>query len=288
MFLAAVLLWGWAQNAAAGTTPAPQTAAAVPVVADPTALVRKALDMLDRSANDEHRFTYTLDLKMAVQNPYGRLGPVQWLTYDVLYINDLPYEHLVRTDGAPLTGKDLADEKKRYDKAIAKKKDLGEKKRASADGYKLVKEDMSLESVLSPTYQLKSVAEHKTDVGMVDEIDATLLPGMKHSSKCAWHFQLFVGETDGVLYRFRADTPTDTSAACVGESEDVTFQVVDGLPKPKMESGRINVDEGYGYFASLNTARYSDYKRFHSTVTLGVPEVLPETPVGTSAPATKP
>jgi hypothetical protein len=281
MLLAAIFVVLSATQAAAPTTApvAPKTPAG-----DPTALMQRALDRMAEAESASNRFTYFTDLRMASLSPAETVGPVQQLKYEVTYINGLLYEHLVERDGKPLTGPELAAETKRYDVAIHKKADLGTDKRASVDGYKLTKNDMDLNAVVGPSYKLTMVAAHRTPLGMVDEIDATLVPGTKRKSKCQWHFTLLVGQADGVLYRFVGDTSGDKKWPCVGEVQDVSFEMMDGLPEPKMDSLRFNTEDDGQRITFLNTTRYSDYKRFHSTMTLEPGMTVEPEPVPSGAP----
>jgi len=66
------------------------------------------------------RHVLTYDLLEHSQNFNQKGNVLREITrrYEVIYIADLSYQHLLEINGKPLGGQDLADEQKRYEDAV--------------------------------------------------------------------------------------------------------------------------------------------------------------------------
>jgi hypothetical protein len=245
-----------------------------------------ALQHLDDAEKDVRRFIYILDIAMANIGRGGRTRDLSTRKYETTYINGHPYMRLLEKDGAPLTGKDLKDEQKRYDKAVAKKKDLGVEKRADTDDYSVLKPDFTLKSVLDSAHTLTVI-----DAGLVKDepthlIEATPIHGAKRTSTCPWHVRLWIADKTGNLRRYVADTAGDNRPECEKEIEDTRYIEVDGLPKISSSAARFNLPEGEGrYYTAKSVDTYTNYRRFGATVTIRNGDVIaPDAPQAAPAP----
>lgn len=276
-FMAALVLFAAATSRAQIEQPAPPaiTGASAYNVHDALAT---ALSRVDAADKDVRRFTYILDISMANIGPGGRLQDFQTLKYETLYLNNSPYMRLLEKDGAPLTGSDLKAEQKRYNKAIAKKKDLGINQRADTDGYGIVKSDVPLTTVLDSSYTLQLADTALYNGDPVHVIDANPVPTVKRMSTCLWHVRFWVSDKTGDLVRYLADTKGDDREQCLGAYEDFRYIEVDGIPKTLSETTRFNLPSPAGdgtWRTSKSVARYSNYRRFGATITIHNGEVVP-------------
>lgn len=277
--------------AQAPTAPAPAVSApsdTTPTTAtpyDPHATLAAAFQRLDDADKDVSRFTYFLDLAMGEVSRSGRTHDVTTLRYEATYINGLLYMRMVEQNGAPLTGSALKDEQKRYEKALAKKKDLGAQKRASSDDYSIEKLDFDPEAVLTPAYTLSVIAAGRLKGELAHVIDAVPVPGVKHKSHCSWSLRFWLDDKSGNLLRYTADTGKDTTPQCANEGLEAQYTSIDGIPKMAMQAALTNVPDDHGnYYAAKSRATYTNYRRFGTSITIKTGDVIP--PDEPAAPAT--
>ena len=258
-------------------TSVPSHAQDAPPPFDPKTALAEALHRLDASDADTRRYTYVQKITMATVARSGRLIDGTTRKYEALYINDHQYLKLIEVDDKPLAGSALKDEQKRYDKAIARKKELDREKRAGSDEFTYVKPDFDPAAVLTPAYTLKEISTSTTPDGdLLHVIDATLVPGAKHKSKCPWQARLWISGKTGILTRYATSVPGNASEECAATGEEKRYLLIDGLPKIASEARRLNVNVGYNYEPHEFLIAYTNYRRFHATVTLGEATELPD------------
>ena len=162
---------------------------------------------------------------------------------------------------------------KSYDQAVAKRKDLSQKKRVEMIGMKTIKPDADIHAVLTPAYTLTEISQHPVGDDIEHLIEARLVPNATRKSKCPWRFQLWVSEKNAMLDRYEADVPGDQTPSCHDAHDIVTYTLVDGLPKLSRLSTRF-----YPLAPSRETAvddfLFTNYRRFNTTVTMHTGEVV--------------
>jgi hypothetical protein len=247
---------------------------------DPTILLTAALHRLDASNSDSHRFTFFENLRMSDVGRSGRLVHNTTRRYEVTYINDHQYMRLLEVDDKPLEGKDLEAEQKRYDKAIAKKKDLDSDKRSSSDDYVIEKRDFNIANLLTPEYTLKELPSTDPKLHL---LEADQIPGFKkRKEKCQWHVRLWITATDPkdpLLTRYLANTLDDKSDLCRNLAEERRYTLVDNLPKLAIEADRLNVQDDGRYHLVESTTAYTNYRRFGTTITISPADAPPSQPI---------
>jgi len=188
--------------------------------------------------------------------------------YEVTWINDLPYMHLLEIDDKPLTGDALRKEQKRYDDAIAKKKDLGQSTRTKTDGYKVTKPSPGYDIALSPTYRLHEISLETADGRVNHVIEARLVPNPEDKPRCLWRFMFWISDKDHALVHALIDTSEDTSEACQNTRFEESYAMVDGLTKPIYRSARFNMPWKKGYMHVQDYEGFTGYRRFQTDVTI--------------------
>jgi hypothetical protein len=103
---------------------------------DPTPLLRSAIEKGQHAVESKTRFTYLLQDHTQNFNKKGKLTWEVTRLYDVIYIADREYQHLLEINGKPLTGRYLADEQKRNDDAVRERTALDADARAKLMHYK--------------------------------------------------------------------------------------------------------------------------------------------------------
>ena len=254
--LALLLLWQ------AQAAPAP-----TPVPFDPHTAVQQALHRLDDSDNDHTRFTYIERQHTATLTPDGQKVYDDARTYEITWIDARPYFRLVKLQDQPLTDKEEKHEQKLYDEAIAKRKDLGEKKRWEMAGMQIAKSDIDIHAVLTPAYTLTEISQQPVGDDIIHLIEARLVPKAARKSSCPWRFQFWISEKNVMLDRYDADVPGDRTPSCQDARTIVSYTLVDGLPKMSRMSMRF-----YPYAperaAAINDYLFTGYRRFSATVTM--------------------
>jgi hypothetical protein len=284
--LPALLLAGLLQTATSPPTPTPAPIAPIaPAAFDAQAAVVQALHRLDEAQNDAHRFTYLQQLRIVTHSPDGLHAIQTMRSYEATWINDLLYLRLLGIDGKPLAGKDLADEQKRYDAALKKKRDLADKNRAHADGFTTSPVDFDLDALLTPAYMFAQISSTAAEDDTVHLVEATLIPKAKHPSKCPWSVRLWLSEKQGILLRYGAFIPDSTPLGkCSGELEEAKYALVDNQPEPTISALRFNVSFGPGFYTVDNYTIFTNYRRFTTSITLKPGTVVDEPPPDATPP----
>lgn len=234
-----------------------------------TSVVAAALDRLAAADTTKTRFTDHKLSHTTNTEPDGTDLYTSTELYEETWINDLPYQRLLRLDGKPLTGQREREEQQRYDAAIAGRRPLGTEERIHLNKAQSVGIDANPLQALSSGYTLREQNAEAEGHEFVAE------PSGAQQGGCGWRYTLWIAEKpQPFLTRYRAEA-TNHSPACDGAWQEVSYTLVDGIPKPahahahffQLEAGdRITID---------GDDTYTDYRRFTTHITIGPATIVP-------------
>lgn len=228
------------------------------------ALQRLAAAEAGKTRFTNHKLNHTANIE-----PDGKVTFTTTDLYEETWINDLPYHRLLEHNGKPLTGRQLREEQKRYDDAVAGRQPLGARERILLDHARPTDLDANPTKALGPEYTLTEV---RTEGGL-KVFEATAQDSA--ADHCAWRYTLWISPMpEPFLVRYRADAPQPGSDACNGWQEG-SFTLVDGVPKPAHVHSMIFVREGGDRITVEGDDTFSDYRRFMTRVTIGPATVRP-------------
>jgi len=192
--------------------------------ADPTTLLRVAVDKLDQTKQARNRFTY-LDLNHTRNfNEKGKSTADSSHLYEVTYIADLQYSRLLEENGKPLKGKALEEEQRRYDDAIRDRAALDDKARAALQRTMMKSAGVDL-SVL-PTAFHSTVVSHTTQDGRdCLLVDSTPLPGAPRK-----HYWVWLDPVAKEVVRIDFDQLADEGDMLRGATGSKAWTYIDGTP----------------------------------------------------------
>ncbi len=233
----------WSQSAAAPT---------------PRALIEKAI-ALRNSDKILPRYTYFQLKTTQNRNTKGKLFVDEATLYEYTWIGDLAYARIVAVKGKPLTGKALADEQARYDKAVADHGGFMEVPVKLKHAYRL-NTSLSLESLLAPAYVLSELRQETLAGTPTHVIDCTPAASTDVTHPAATrHATLWVTDSGAILretYEVVVDEP-DKMRGSHGQDDS---QLIDGNLLPQHSFFHLNAPNGNtGDFEDT----YSRYRRFN-------------------------
>ena len=131
---------------------------------------------------------------------------------------------------------------------------LGSDQRADADPLR----------ALSSSYTLRELRTEGTQRVFVAEPHGSL------PDRCAWRYTFWITpEAEPFLARYRADVPNPSSEACDGVWQEVSYALVDGIPKPSHVHAHFFQFEASDRITIDGDDTYTDYRRFTTHVTIG-------------------
>jgi hypothetical protein len=225
---------------------------------DPVVLLRVAVDKFNPEKQST-RFVY-LDLSRTQQfDESGALSVDRLQTFEMTYINDVPYEHLMEEDGRPLTGKELEAEEQRYDAAMQEHAELDGDARAKMQQQWMMGNSAAELSVL-PTEYRNVVMSHTTQEGRdCLLIDSTALPGGSHT-----HYRVWLDPVAQEILRVDFIRLADEGKTLQRATGTMTWTYIDGVPLmvsshveefvavDGKKSARMVVDHRYSRFSKLS------------------------------------
>jgi len=266
--------------------PAPDT----PPFAPRTAL-QQGFDRLTAAGNDHNRFTFFESERIVAFDPIGTKRSDVTRTFEVTWINGLPYLRLVKLNDQPLSAKDEKKEQKLYDQAVAQRHPLGLSERNKLGGYHQTPLDWNIHDVLGPNYLItENYVETSGD--QVDHIvEARLLPAAESKSMCPWHYMFWISDKEPFIHRLSIDAAGDKSPLCHDTREETTYGLVEGVPKSLRSTIRFHFNNDVKNGTTINDFTYTNYRRFQTTVTIrsvGVPPPDPASQPASPSPHTIP
>jgi hypothetical protein len=225
---------------------------------DPTVLLRVAVDKFNPEKQST-RFVY-LDLSRTQQfDESGALSVDRLQTFEMTYINDVPYEHLVEEDGWPLEGKQLEAEEQRHDAAMQERAELDGNARAKMQQQWMMRSPAAELSVL-PTEYRNVVMSRTTQEGRnCLLIDSTALPGGSHT-----HYRVWLDTVAQEILRVDFIRLADEGKKLQRATGTMTWTYIEGVPlmvsshvdefvaADGKKPARVVMDHRYSRFSKLS------------------------------------
>ena len=225
----------------------------------PHDLLQKALSGDAETRLAQSHFTY-FDLdRTQNRDEKGKLFFDKTILYEDTYIADLPYKRIVEVNGKPLTGSDLEREQARYDQAVAERKGLDAKARASLVHIKLVDAGLRLPDLLTPTYTLTDLGQEFIEGQAMHVIDATPM------GLATRHYQLWVSDVNPTILKLTLTVTQDEPEMLHGSTVQKEFQIVDGIAVPKHSLAHFFYPTRGRTITVDAEHTYTRYRRFSST-----------------------
>ncbi len=225
---------------------------------DPAVLLRVAVDKFNPEKQPT-RFVY-LDLSRTQQfDESGALSADRLQTFEMTYINDVPYERLMEEDGWPLKGKALEAEEQRYDRAIEERAELDGDARAKMQQQWRMRNSAAELSVLPTEYRNVVISRTTQEGRACLLIDSTALPGGSHK-----HYRVWLDPVAQEILRVDFIRLADEGKKLQRATGTMTWTYIDGVPLmvsshveefvavDGKKPARMVVDHRYSRFSKLS------------------------------------
>jgi hypothetical protein len=239
---------------------------------DPTPLLRAAIEKGSSGESQKTRFTYQILDHQQIFNQKGKLTHEGTTRYEIIYIADLEYKHLLEINGKALLGKALADEQKRYDDAVRERTALDANARAKLVHGKNRNVTIGFWDILTKYHN--TVVEHTQQNGRdCLLIDSTPLETVADVPKR--HLRIWLDPQISEFLRMDYDLLDDEEDILRGSKGSFNFIYIDGVQLDTI--GRFDYivpakDNTKHTIRVVSDQTFSNYKKFVSTV-----RILPET-----------
>jgi hypothetical protein len=238
---------------------------------DPTPLLQAAIEKNRSADSGKTRFTYDLLEHSLNFNQKGEILHEVTRRYEVIYIADLLYQHMLEINGKPLTGQDLADEQKRYDDAVRERTALDAATRAKLIHSKHIDVSVRLGQILTK-YRNRVVGTTELNGRSCLLIDSTPLETVYDAPKR--HLRIWLDPQQNEFLRIDFDLLADEEGPLRGSSGSMSFTYIDGVPLDTLDHLDFILaakDKKKSSARVVNDQMFSNYRRFISTS-----RILPE------------
>jgi hypothetical protein len=205
-----------------------------------------------------------------------------------IFIHGLPYMRKTAVDGKPLAGKDLKRENALYEDAVKKRTALDEATRADMERHAFRSSSRTDLSKLSQNFQLANLGHEDIDGHDCIILDATPKPDSTDTS-LARHIGMNMDANSLDVLDIRIEFLADDNGFSKGSVLDTRYTVLDGVPLASHQTWDTTVH----FKELLNKAirihrdiTYTNYRRFHATVTIQAYVEAPADPPPSAAPKT--
>jgi hypothetical protein len=248
-------------------------------------------DIAARGIQATNLFTekYTYTETEHIQNFIdGQLEVDHTTVYENIFIHNLPYMRKVSVDGKPLEGKDLRRETALYDEAVKKRTSLDLATRANLDRHALRTSSRTDLDKLAANFQLTVLGHEDVDGHDCVILDATPNPDNTAPAN-ARHIRMDIENSSQVVLNIRIEFLADDSGFSKGSVLDTHYTLINGVPLASHQTWDTTVR----FKELLNKAirihrdiTYTNYRRFHATVTIKMvseaPADLPAEPTSST------
>lgn len=254
-------------------------AAQQPAGPDVRSLVDSALSREKAETASHARYTNLRRVHETNRDEGGKNTSTWDRLFEETWINDLPYERLVETNGHPLKGKDLRQEQALYDDAVHGRRPLGSQQRILLDGAHPVSSGAEIANVLKPIYELRELP------GEVSRGVAFRVVEARHvrtrTDLCSWRYRLWITADSGILLGFRGDVVNadPNGGFCGDATEEQAWSLIDGNPKIAHNHAHFYVTRNNTWTTVDSDILFTNYRRFSATFKL-----LPGHPIDPSTP----
>jgi hypothetical protein len=232
---------------------------------DATPILQTAIEKNREADNAETRFTYDLLEHSQNFNQKGEILHEVTRRYEVIYIADLLYQHLLEVNGKPLAGQDLADEQKRYDDTIRERYGLDAATRAKLINSRHIGVSTRLGQILTK-YRSKVVGPAVLNGRSCLMIDSYPLATVADASKR--HLRIWLDPQQNQFLRIDFDLLADEEGPLRGSTGSMIFTYIDGVPLDTLDHLDFILpakDKKKGSARMVNDQIFSNYQRFAST-----------------------
>jgi hypothetical protein len=243
---------------------------------DPTPLLRAAIEKGRSGESQRTRFTYQILDHTQYFNQKGKLLSKGTALYEIIYIADLEYKHLLEINGKALSGKALADEQKRYDDAVRERTALDANARAKLMHGKNIEVNITLWDIVTKFHN--TVVEHPQlngrDCLLIDSIPLDTVADVPRR-----HLRIWLDPQKSEFLRMDFDLLADEGDILRGSKGSINFTCIYGVLLDSIDHLDYIVpakDKKKHLLRMVSDQTFSNYKKFVSTI-----RILPETEVNT-------
>lgn len=269
---------------------ADQNAGQAPVTASAMTPAQLA-DVAARGIQATNLFTekYTYTETEHIQNYIdGQLQVDHTTVFENIFIHNLPYMRKTSVDGKPLAGKDLKHETALYDEAVKKRTSLDLATRANLERHALRTSSRTDLDKLAANFDLSVLGHEDVDGHDCVILDAVPKPGSTAPVN-ARHIRIDIENTSQVVLDIRIEFLADDSGFSKGSVLDTHYTLINGVPLASHQTWDTTVRFAELMNKAIRIHRditYTNYRRFHATVTLHmISEAPADLPAETAAPA---
>ena len=244
---------------------------------DPTPLLRAAIEKGRPADSDKMRFTYLLQEHSQNFNQKGKLISEVTRRYEIIYIADLEYMHLLEVNGTPLTGQALADEQKRYDDAVRERTALDANSRAKLMHSKHRNVTIGFGDIVTKFHN--TVIDHRQLNGR----DCLLIDSMPLETVAdapKRHLRIWLDPQKSEFLRMDFDLLADEESILLGSKGSFNFTHIDGVHLDSIDHFDYIVpakDNKKHIIRGVSDQTFSNYQKFVSTIRI-LPQTEEDTP----------
>ena len=244
---------------------------------DPTSLLCAAIEKGRSGESQKTHFTYQLLVHNQDFNLKGKLLHEGTSLYEIIYIADLEYMHLLEIDGKALSGKALADEQKRYDDAVRERTALNANARAKFMHGKSRNVNINYPDIVTKYHN--TVVDH-TQLNGRDclLIDSTPLDTVADAPRR--HLRIWLDPQKSELLRLDLDLLADEGDILRGSKGSIIYTHIDGVQLDSfhhLEYIVLSKDNKKHIIRGVSDQTFSNYKKFVTSVRI-LPQTEGETP----------
>jgi hypothetical protein len=232
---------------------------------DPTPPLRAAIEKGRSADSGKTRFTYEVLEHSQNFNQKGKIISDVTRRYEVIYIADLLYQHLLEVNGKPLAGQALADEQKRYDDAVRERTALDDAARAKLMHHKHKEVMVSFGQILTK-YHNRVVEATQLNGRSCLLIDSTPLETVADAPKR--HLRIWLDQEKSEFLRIDFDLLADEDDLLRGSSGSMSFTYIDGVLLDTVHHLDFTVpakDKKKSAARVVSDQTFSNYRKFVST-----------------------
>ena len=230
-------------------------------------------DVAARGIQATNLFTekYTYTETEHIQNYIdGQLQVDHTTVFENIFIHNLPYMRKTSVDGKPLAGKDLKHETALYDEAVKKRTSLDMATRANLERHALRTSSRTDLDKLAANFDLSVPGHEDVDGHDCVILDAVPKPGSIAAIN-ARHIRIDIENTSQVVLNIRIEFLADDSGFSKGSVLDTHYALVNGVPLASHQTWDTTVRFAELMNKAIRIHRditYTNYRRFHATVTI--------------------
>jgi hypothetical protein len=218
----------------------------------------------------------------------GQLEVNHTIVTENIFIHGLPYMRKTAVDGKPLEGKDLKHETALYEDAVKKRTALDEAARANLERHALRSSSRTDLNKLDQNFQLSVLGHEDVDGHDCVILDAIPKPDNTASAN-ARHIRVDIDSTSLDVLDIRFEFLADDNGFSKGSILDTRYTVIDGVPLASAQTWDTTVHFKELLDKAIRIHRditWTNYRRFHATVTIQAYVEAPADPPPSTTPKT--